>query len=240
MSEPPADGVAAREATIAIAQQLTAVVAGWFPWAPADEVEPHLVWSAGFLARCRALLAGMAAVLDSGNDECLGALYRPLLETYLHGVYVCLGGTPALEAVHADALLRRYQLDALLGQTKSSQVPDEARELKIDRLVKEVSRLLRRVSPQDGRWARRAYRYHYRPTSYHDVHGGIGAASRYVSDPGTGPVVAAVREGSEGVFLLEMAMSLVLSLSVAWGSRTDMDLRPVVVIEREWRQATQH
>ena len=224
------------EELVTLAKRLVEATQSWFPWRPAGDVPPHVVWTGGFLARCCALLAGMAALVERHENDSVGALYRPLLETYLTGVYVGLGEAPALAAVHADALFRQHPLEVSRGRPKSG-LPEGAAELHTDTLAKRVNKLLRALHPSYAGWTSKAYRYHYRPTSYHDVHGGLGAASRYVSSDGHGPLVSATRAGNEAPFLLDMAISLCLVLTAVWVVGTGLDGSAVAAIERDWEAA---
>jgi hypothetical protein len=58
--------------------------------------------SAGFLARCLALMRGIAALGGADLDDLCAVLARVLLEDCLLGLYVLLGGIDALNDVMGD------------------------------------------------------------------------------------------------------------------------------------------
>lgn len=58
--------------------------------------------SAGFLARCLALLHGTVALADAGLDDVCAVLSRALLESCLLGLYVLLGGREAITELMGD------------------------------------------------------------------------------------------------------------------------------------------
>ena len=97
-----------------------------------DFLNRHL--SAGFLARCLALMRGIAALGDAGLDDLCAVLARVLLEACLLGLYILLGGIDALNELMGD-----YQRNVkILADRNESET--------LDQLVLEWDRATDRVS----------------------------------------------------------------------------------------------
>lgn len=216
-----------RAALVATARDLLGLVAGWFPGSA--RADTHFVWASGFLARCHGLLSGVTTLVEQHEDDSVAALYRPLLETYLAGMYVLLGGDEAEAALRAGQLHDAYQVELALGRKPVR--PEGAEKLKVSDykqgtgLVDRVDELLSSVDPASAGWARTAYATQYSTTSYHDSHGGLGVLEGHVSDLHGGGASVTLRRGRPAVALrlLDMGVSLMFSFAAVWADRAGKD-----------------
>jgi hypothetical protein len=151
---------------------------GTFTSSP-NSLNRHL--SAGFLARCMALIRGMARLDQDDIDELGGILCRALLEDCLLGLYVLLGGDEAIRAVLGEyernvrTLIERNEIEEL-----TEGISDERTSSRIS--LEEVSRRLGPLLEAAGDRKADAtglYDAVYRTYSTFHVHG-AGSAFRYM------------------------------------------------------------
>jgi hypothetical protein len=95
-----------RVLSIAIARSVLEATSDLVPYQAAARTPDHVVWAGGFVARCRQLLSAVVNLVESGDDDAVGALYRTLLETFLSGVFALLGRQEAF-AGHASRFAPR-------------------------------------------------------------------------------------------------------------------------------------
>lgn len=234
--------VPARDVTVRFAREVIALTSPWFPGRPGPSTPEHFVLASGFLARCRTLLSGMATLVEHDECDSIGALYRPLLETYLSGVYALLGGDDAADVLHASFKHLVHQINVAHGNADRDSRPPDARILPLSRpsegdgLVERVSALLTQVNDAYAEWARRAYDSHYRSTSLMDAHGSIGCLRGYrqPTDDG-GTIINPTRGNPElATFFLNHAIALVLGFAGVWASRVGKNVDALSDLHARW------
>jgi hypothetical protein len=146
-----------------------------------DLLNRHL--SAGFLARCLALLRGIASLGDGGFDDLCGVLCRVLLEACLLGLYVLLGGHEALVEVMGDyernvkMLAERNDYEALNELIADTDMVSQ--RVNLEQVAKKLGPLLEAAGDKAAD-ATGLYDAVYRSQSTFHIHG-AGAALRYLS-----------------------------------------------------------
>lgn len=226
---------------VEVARDLVEVTGRWFPGRPGEDAPRHFLLASGFLARCRALLSGMATLVSEAEHDCVGALYRPLLETYLSGVYALLGNGAAADVLEAALKHQVHQIDVALGAATPEDRPDDAKSLPVSHhpsgegLVERVDALFSSINPAYADWTPRAHDHHYRITSLYDAHGGIGCLHRYLDVDDEGAVVRPHRDTpTMAPYLLNMAISLVLGFAAVWAAQVGKELSPLVDLHDRW------
>lgn len=237
------DVVYDRAELVEVARDLLEAVEAWFPGRPGAETPEHFVWAAGFLARCHALLSGLTTLVEHGEDDAVPALYRPLLETYLAGLYALLGGEEAVATLRAGMEHDAHNIEVALGRAGKDDRPKSADKLRLSDyrggtgLVDRVDALLTEVDPDSAGWARKAYTTQYLTTSFHDTHGGLGSLSGYVADEPDGPAVSLRQDSPTAALrLLDMSVSLVFSFAWVWATRADKDTSAIGTLHDRWQQ----
>ncbi len=139
--------------------------------------------SVAALARCCRLLTGLDDVYHDGNKEDLAGLYvRPLLETWLSGLYVHYGGHDAWEQLKA-ATRREMEImnrQADLCNEVVAGWSDQSRGPSVEALARKVSEYLEVSGEPASDFPIRAYNLIYRHASIRDVHGGAGPLTGHV------------------------------------------------------------
>lgn len=202
----------------------------------------HSVLASALLARCRALLSGLTTLVENGEDDCVGALYRPLLESYLAGVYSLLGGEEAAEALRSAFFHESHRIGVALGLEEPGTAPDGAQRLPVSQrregngLVERVDRLLADLDSEYGGWAPRTHDRHYRITSLTDAHGGIGCQSGHRELTEDRSVVVRERrdDAYKALYLLNQGIALVLGFGGVWASQVGKDLGAVEDLHGRW------
>jgi hypothetical protein len=225
MKQQEARNVPDRDTILALAQDLLSFVQSQYPVACADEL-PAMFLATGFLARCSALLSGMTVLITSRQYDAVGVIYRTLLETYLYGLYVTLGGEKAADELRRAMLHEAHKIDLPLGRKSKQDRPEDALQLPVsqyggDGLVQRVDRLLAQGDAQTVGWAPRAYKHHYKITSLRDAHGGLGSLDGYLAADGSAVVVPRRDDSRLATHLLNQGVALVLSLGRVWLERMD-------------------
>ncbi|QBI21766.1 hypothetical protein ER308_20870 [Egibacter rhizosphaerae] len=185
----------------------------------------------------------MTTLVEHGEDDGVGALYRPLLETYLSGVFVLLGGDEAVEVLGRGLLHITHEIDVALGLAEREDRPDEAKRLDVSDykgktgLVQRVDQLLAEQNDEYRGWATGIHRHHYRVLSLYDAHGGAGCLHRYLVTSPDGPVVQSARGTPEiAILYLQHAIALVTGLAGLWGVRAGQEVSELVDVEQRWRE----
>jgi len=145
-----------------------------------DFLNRHM--SAGFLARCLALMRGIAALGDAGLDDLCAVLARALLEACLLGLYVLLGDLEALNELMGD-----YQRNVKILADRNDFATLNELVLEWDRVTDRVSleQVAKKLGPllevagDDGANATGLYDAVYRGHSTFAVHG-VGMVFRYL------------------------------------------------------------
>lgn len=216
----------------------------WFPGHAGPDPPTHMLWAGGFVARCRQLLSAMTTLVEQDEDDAVGALYRPLLETYLSGVFVLLGGDEAVKVLGRALLDTTHGLDVAFGRAQREDRPDEAERLAVSDykgktgLVERVDQLLAEQDAAYRGWSTRIHRNHYRVLSLYDAHGGAGCLHRHLI---TSPDGATVVHGARGtpeiaILYLHNAIALVIGLAGLWGNQAGQDVSELVDVERRWQE----
>lgn len=237
------DVVYDRTKLVEVARDLMEAMEAWFPGRPGEGTPEHFVWAAGFLARCHALLSGLNTLVEHGEDDAVPALYRPLLETYLAGLYALLGGADAVAALRAGMDHDAHNLEVALGRATKEDRPKSAEKLTLSDytggtgLVNRVDALLAEADPGSKGWARKAYTNQYLTTSFHDAHGKLGSLSGYLVDEADGPSVLLRRNRpAVALHLLDMSISLVFSFAGVWASQAGKDTSTIGALYDRWQQ----
>lgn len=222
-----------RADSVELARAVLDATSSWWPFeTQTSGTPPHLVWAGGFVARCRQLLGGMAALVDEAADDTVGVVYRTLLETYLSGVYVLLGEDAAIERLARSLIHETHQIEVALGRETQEERPKEAKKLQLskyktgDGLVELVDELLAAARPDYEGWAPNIYRHHYRVLSLHDAHGGFGSLTGYTSEADGTAAVANRRPDAaqQSIFLLHHAIIHVGSFAGLWAVEVDLEI----------------
>lgn len=145
-----------------------------------DFLNRHM--SAGFLARCLALMRGIAVLGDAGLDDLCAVLARVLLEACLLGLYVLLGDLEALNELMGD-----YQRNVKVLADRNDYETLNELVLEWDRATDRVSleQVAKKLGPlleaagDDGANAIGLYDAVYRGHSTFAVHG-VGTVFRYL------------------------------------------------------------
>lgn len=146
-----------------------------------DFLNRHM--SAGFLARCLALIRGITALGDAGLDDLCAVLARVQLEACLLGLYILLGGIDALNEVMGD-----YQRNVkLLAERNDYEALNElvlewdrtTDRLNLEQIAKTLGPLLEGAG-DDKANASGLYDAVYRGHSTFAVHG-VGTVLRYLA-----------------------------------------------------------
>lgn len=229
-----------REELIQYARELQDIVGAWFPGRPGQDSPKYFLAAAGFLARSRTLLSGIATLVENSDDDCVGALYRPLLETYLSGMFSLLGEDSAMDVLESALKFQTHQIEVALGESTTKDPPPNARRLPVSHrpsgkgLVEHVDRLLSAIHEDYANWAPRAHDHHYRVTSLYDAHGGLGCLFQYLDEDGQ-PIVRRERgDPDKALYLLDMAISLVLGLAAAWATQAGKDKFTLIGLYDRW------
>lgn len=159
-------------------------------------------------ARCRRLMMGIVALVESDLDHVMGGLLRTLYETWLVGIYVLLGGDPALRHLIDKRDKEQKTFARLLGDPVDC-LPD-GKELRVLDLASAVTGLLEAESHEHAQFARRAYDSFYRIESYRSTHGGLGSVAGHIEEDGTSRRILARRpeydDGMRHLFLMGVAL----------------------------------
>ena len=184
-----------------------------------------------YLARSAALLRSMMILGKAGDREGIPILYRTLLETWYHAVYLIDGEQEALSALESQVAFEAKRIADVLGLEDPGG--DPAR-LPTRTVVDSVQSFLKDEFPS------RTYDNHYRIASFHWSHGHLGAVSQFIGEDDEGnEVVNANREEFEGgetmTLLLAMGISLVAGLANRASARFDViDPGRVADFIRRW------
>jgi hypothetical protein len=227
------------------ARRVLGAMSGWFPYVVQGEEEPaYIAYAGAYVARCARLLAAVTSLVENGHTDAVGAIYRTLLETYLHGVYVLLGKDEALDALLNALRHEAHALEVPLELSTKDERPDGAEQLRVsgykrgDGLVERVDRLLVEHNEAYRGWAQKIHNNHYRVLSFHDVHGGLGALKDHVikSDNEQVRVVATVDASGVALSLLSHAVSLVGSFAGLWAGAVGADTEELAnALELWWK-----
>jgi hypothetical protein len=145
-----------------------------------DFLNRHM--SAGFLARCVALMRGIAALGDAGLDDLCAVLARVLMEACLLGLYVLLGGVDALNELMGD-----YQRNVkILADRNDYETLNElvlewdraTDRVSLEQVAKKLGPLLQAAGDNNAN-ASGLYDAVYRGHSTFAVHG-VGTVFRYL------------------------------------------------------------
>ena len=193
-----------------------------------DFLNRHL--SAGFLARCLALIRGIAVLSDADLDDLCAVLARVLLEACLLGLYVLLAGTDALNDVMGDyrrnikVLAERNDYETLNELVAAWDQPTG--RLNLEQVAKKLGPLLE-ATGDDKADAIGLYDAVYRFYSTSDVHG-VGAVFRYLAMPDQGVGRINLRPDSGDMTgSVHLVLSVLYTLYFAklafdqWGYRSD-------------------
>lgn len=162
-----------------------------------------------YLARSTALLRSMVTLGKAGDREGIPILYRTLLETWYHAVYLIDGEQESLSILESQVAFEAKKIANALGLEDPGG--DPAR-LPTRTVAGSVQSFLGDEFPL------RAYDNHYRIASFHWSHGHLGAVSQFIDEDDEGnEVVNAYREefenGETMTLLLAMGVSLVAGLA---------------------------
>jgi hypothetical protein len=216
------------------------------PFHASLDISNYVAWAGGFVARGRQLLSGMTTLVEHGDDDAVGVLYRTLLETFMSGLYALLGRDDALHALHRALLFRTHELEVALGLKEPQKPPADAEPLRLsdfksqDGLVERVDGLLAEQNDAYTGWAPDIHRNHYRVLSHHDAHGGIGSLKGYIdvdTDTGTTTVVPVADSTRKAVFLLHHAIIHVGGFAALWAREARLDASSVSAALERWEEA---
>lgn len=163
-----------------------------------------------YLARSAALLRSMVTLGKARDREGIPILYRTLLETWYHAVYLVEGGQESLTVLESQAAFEAKKIANALELEDPGGTPER---LPTRTLADVVQRFLGDEFPS------RAYDNHFRIASFHWSHGHLGAISQFITgeDEEGAEVVNADREefkdGETMTLLLAMGVSLVAGLA---------------------------
>lgn len=219
-----------RAAAVAAAREILEATEAWFPFHVTEGLSEHLVGAGGYTARCRRLLAGLAVLVETGEDDSVGALYRTTLETYMYGTFLLLGDEEALDRLKRAQAHEVHHFESIISDERTPR-PDSAEKLllsdykKKEGLVERLDALLASREQSYAGWAPRIHLEHYRVTSLHDAHGGLGClAGHYNSDETR--ILARRETGypNTGSHLLTHAVMHVGSFAGLWGMSVGLDI----------------
>lgn len=163
--------------------------------------------------RCRHLLAGMVRMHKAREDQASGVLLRTLYETWVRGGYGCLGGDEAYEALQADEEYYRTRLAPELGGGGEKT----GAQLHMDEAARRFAVLLRQrlVPAEDAEYPVRGYKYLFKPESFLNAHGGLGALRGYFEDRGGWFEVEEDRPEHTEIGRYRLAMGIAMFISAA-------------------------
>ena len=189
------------------AEELVGICAKPFPVeAGKDRVRSRAL---AYLARSAALLRSMVTLGKARDREGIPIVYRTLLETWYHAVYLIEGGQDSLTVLESQAAFEAKKIANVLDLEDPGGIPER---LPTRTLADSVQRFLGDEFPT------RAYDSQYRIASFHWSHGHLGAVSQFIFEDQEGnEIVNADREefkdGETMTLLLAMGVSLVAGLA---------------------------
>lgn len=161
-----------------------------------------------YLVRSASLLRSMMTLGRAGDREGIPILYRTLLESWYHAVYLVDGEDEALRILEGQVAFEAKRIATVLGLEDPGGEPAR---LPTRTLVDSVQTFLGDEFPS------RAYDNHYRIASFHWSHGHLGRVSQFISERDGGEVVNPNRVefefGETMTLLLAMGVSLVAGLA---------------------------
>jgi hypothetical protein len=141
--------------------------------------QPELVarqCAAGYLARCRRLLLA-ADQLRVDFPDAVGALLRPMFETWLTATWLVLAPEEALPALENDYTVEVEQMTRL-ASIETDQVDEtwrgDLQSPRVASLAVRVGRLLVEAGDPGGDQLEWSYNLVHRNESIYSVHGGLG------------------------------------------------------------------
>jgi len=194
------------------AEELIGICSALFPVeAGKDRVRARAL---AYVARSAALLRSMVTLGKARDREGIPILYRTLLETWYHAVYLIEGAQESLAVLESQAAFEAKKIATALELEDPGGNPAR---LPTRTLADSVQRFLGDEFPT------RAYDNHYRIASFHWSHGHLGAVSQFmVEDKEGNEIVNADREefkdGETMTLLLAMGVSLVAGLANRTGA----------------------
>jgi hypothetical protein len=219
-----------RSAAIAAARAVLEATETWFPYKVRDGDAGHVICAGGYVARGRRLLGGLAVLAEAGEDDSVGTLYRTLLETYMAGTFVLLGEENALEVLQRSLKFEVHHFESVLtGESRPR--PEDAERLKLsdykakNGLVERLDKIFASHKDSYRGWAPTIHRDHYRVTSLHDAHGGLGCLTGHFA-PEDGSILPQRDTGypTAPSVLLHHAVAHVGSFAGIWGLRAGIDI----------------
>ena len=212
-------------------ERLLALVDGEFPRTfTTKERRAALLWA--YLGRAAGLFRSMLTLARAQQTDAIAVLYRTLLEAWLHGAYLAVGGEEALAVIEVETDRQAVKIAAVLDIAAVRQTEGEKR-LSVDELAKKL-----RVSLADD-FPTRAYDNHYRVTSFHDAHGHLGALIAYLSESGEAVEVHASKVDPQqleaiGLFI-SMGVSLVGGLANLVSDNTALPIKGLRALLGDWQ-----
>lgn len=231
-----------RSAAIAASQAALEATDKWFPYEIKDGDPDHVVFAGGYVARGRRLLAGLAVLAEAGEDDSVGTLYRTLLETYMAGTFVLLGEEGALELLQRSLKFEVHHLESVLtGESRPR--PEDAEKLKLsdykakNGLVERLDAIFASHKDSYQGWTPTIHRDHYRVTSLHDAHGGLGCLTGHF-DREDGTILPQRDTGypTTPSVLLHHAVAHIGSFSGLWGLRAGINISPLSEALQRWER----
>lgn len=189
------------------AEELVGICEEPFPFdAGKDRVRSRVL---AYVARSAALLRSMVTLGKVQDREGIPILYRTLLETWYHAVYLIEGAQESLTVLESQVAFEAKKIANALELEDPGGNPER---LPTRTLADSVQRFLGDEFPS------RAYDTHYRIASFHWSHGHLGAVSQFIDEDEEGnEIVSAHREefedGETMTLLLAMGVSLVAGLA---------------------------
>ncbi|MFA9431685.1 hypothetical protein [Egicoccus sp. AB-alg2] len=177
---------------------------------------------------------------EAGEDDSVGTLYRTLLETYMAGTFVLLGEEGALEVLQRSLKFEVHHFESVLtGESRPR--PEGAERLKLsdykakNGLVERLDKIFASRKDSYRGWAPAIYRDHYRVTSLHDAHGGLGCLTGHF-DREDGSILPQRDTGypTTPSVLLHHAVAHVGSFAGIWGLRAGIDITPLSEALQRW------
>jgi hypothetical protein len=184
---------------------------------PASRENMNRYVAAGFVARSVSLLRAIGTLANSSQDDIGGYLYRGVIECYILGLYVLLGGELALDHVlgdhrrNVDNFIQRNPDPHLEEMVEGWAIPSQ--HLHLEDVARKVGPLLDAAGePNEG--ATGLYDAAFRNASTFDTHG-FGALMRYFArkEPDWRIIVRPEPQVMESYDWLGLGMLLALHLT---------------------------